>query len=132
MANLQLEIVTPLKILIETEVSNVTLPGTMGAMGILPNHIPIITTLKSGALVYQEGSQTSAVAVHGGYAHVTNDKVIVLAEVAEFAKDIDLSQAQQAGQSANTALKSASAEEAPKIQAELDWAEAQIEAAKMK
>ncbi|MBF0289850.1 MAG: F0F1 ATP synthase subunit epsilon [SAR324 cluster bacterium] len=95
--SLQLEIVTPQQKFIEEDsVDSVTLPGTEGELGILPEHIPLLTSLASGVLSYQSGNERKALAIHGGYAQVENNRVTVLAELAERAEDIDVSRAQDA------------------------------------
>ena len=67
--SLQLEIATPQrKILEEETVDAVTLPGSEGELGILPEHVPLITTLDSGILSYQTGNRRQALAIHWGYA----------------------------------------------------------------
>ncbi len=103
--SLQLEIVTPQQKFIEEDsVDSVTLPGTEGELGILPEHIPLLTSLASGVLSYQTGNQKKALAIHGGYAQVENNRVTVLAELAEKAENIDVSRAQNAEKRARDTL----------------------------
>ncbi|MBF0350527.1 MAG: F0F1 ATP synthase subunit epsilon [SAR324 cluster bacterium] len=97
MANqLQLEIVTPQKRILQTTTTSVTLPGSIGELGILPEHIPLLTTLNSGVLTYQDNGKTQAIAIHWGYAQVEGNRVTVLAQLAEPASEIDTTRAQTA------------------------------------
>ena len=84
MDKLQLEVLTPGRILLETEVDHVVLPGSMGEMGILPQHIPVVTMLNGGVLSYFVEQKQSYLAVQGGYAQVDNNRVTVLVERAAF------------------------------------------------
>ncbi len=101
---LQLEIVTPQQKLIDISVDSVTLPGTEGELGILPDHIPLLTTLHSGALIYRANDQKYSIAVHWGYAQVESNRVTILADVAEKGEDIDISRAQSAEKKAKDML----------------------------
>jgi len=105
-SQLQLAIVTPNKMVLETSAASVTIPGSEGEMGILPGHVPLITTLDSGVLLFQnEGkSKPRAIAIHWGYAQVDNDNVTVLAELAETAEEIDVLRAEVAKKKATEAL----------------------------
>jgi F-type H+-transporting ATPase subunit epsilon len=91
-----LEIVTPERIVVTDEVDEVVLPGIEGEFGVLPGHIPFLTALKVGELVYKKGSGAEHLAVSWGYVEVTADSVKVLAETAEKATEIDLSRAETA------------------------------------
>lgn len=88
-----LEIVTPEKRLVATEVDEVTAPGIWGEFGALPNHTPYLVQLDIGVLSYRIGSGRYFTSVIGGYAEVGPDKVTVLAEIAERAEDIDADRA---------------------------------------
>ena len=84
MANqLNLEVVTPTQMLISTKADSVILPGTVGELGILPSHIPLLTTLKAGSVVYHLNGQPHTVALSSGYAQVENDRITVLAKIEE-------------------------------------------------
>jgi F-type H+-transporting ATPase subunit epsilon len=88
--NLTLEIVTPEKTLLETEADYVTLPGIIGELGILPGHIPIVTGLQSGVLVYKNGNSEKKLAIHYGFAEISQDKISVLANTAELGEEINV------------------------------------------
>lgn len=104
---LSLEIVTPEKVILETETEYVTVPGFMGELGILPDHISLLTNLKSGVLKYKSNQNEKKVAIHYGYAEVCSNKVTVLTDIAELSEDIDLNRAKQAQQKKEEILKHA-------------------------
>ncbi len=102
---LTLQLVTPYKRVLSTEVDEVTAPGSLGELGVLPGHTPLLTTLKIGELSYRQGNETYHVAVNWGYLEVEDDKVNVLVETAEPADEIDLERARAALGRAEEALK---------------------------
>src|SRR5574340_694114 len=86
-----LEIVAPSRQVVRSErVDEVIAPGSEGEFGVLPGHTPFLTTLKIGKLSYREGSDWHHLAVDWGYAEVGPDRVVILAEGADRASDIDL------------------------------------------
>ena len=93
---LSLEIVTPQRKVLEAQTEWVTLPGSEGEMGILPEHIPLVTTLETGIVTYAGEQGNQSLAVHWGYAQVEKNRVTVLAELAESAEDIDVERARDA------------------------------------
>ena len=103
---LHLELVTPHRVLLEEQVDSVTLPGTEGELGILPQHVPLLTTLDTGILSYSFNGKKNTVAVHWGYAQVEGDRVRVLAELAEISSEIDLPRAKEAERKAKENLSS--------------------------
>ena len=104
---LSLEVVTPFRTVLNEDVDSVTLPGIEGELGILPEHVPLLTTLDTGIMSYVNGSgNTQAIAVHWGYAQVDGNNVRVLAELAETADEIDLPRAQEAEKKAKELLQS--------------------------
>jgi len=106
MANqLSLEVVTPHRTVLVEDVESVTLPGIEGELGILPEHIPLLTTLDTGIMSYKSSSgKTQAIAVHWGYAQVEGNSVRVLAELAETADEIDIERAKDAEKKAKDIL----------------------------
>jgi len=106
MANqLSLEVVTPHRTVLVEDVDSVTLPGIEGELGILPEHIPLLTTLDTGIMSYKNSSgKTLAIAVHWGYAQVEGNSVRVLAELAETADEIDIERAKDAEKKAKDIL----------------------------
>ena len=94
---LNLEVVTPHRTVLVEDVESVTLPGIEGELGILPEHIPLLTTLDTGIMSYKSSSgKTQAIAIHWGYAQVEGNSVRVLAELAETANEIDIKRAKDA------------------------------------
>ncbi len=90
------EITTPEKIVYSEEVDEVVLPTPQGEIGILPNHIPLVSLLSPGELRIKKGDDVVYMAVSGGFIEVRPDKVIVLADTAEQAEDIDEERAEEA------------------------------------
>ena len=96
MATMRLDIVTAEKLVYSDEVSSVVAPGAEGQLGILPNHAPLLTSLKPGELkVSKEGEETN-IAVSGGFLEVLKNVVTILADTAERAEDIDVERAEAA------------------------------------
>jgi len=91
-----LSIVTPDKQLVVEEVDQVNAPGSEGDLGILYDHAPILTNLRSGQLSYEKDGETVALVVSGGYLEVTDNRVTVLAETGEFLHEIDRERAERA------------------------------------
>jgi F-type H+-transporting ATPase subunit epsilon len=105
MAKLQVEIVTGERVILtEDDVDMVVAPGSDGSLGILPHHAPLITTLAAGELRVKKGGREESIIVFGGFMEVTPDKVIVLADTAERAEEIDLARAEAARGRAQTAI----------------------------
>ena len=103
---LQLEIVTPEKQAFSDEVDSVTLPGSEGELGVLPHHAPLVSTLGIGELRIRKGGTEESFAIVGGFLQVRPDKVVVMAETADMASEIDLEKAQDARRQAEAALES--------------------------
>ena len=96
MEGLRLDIVTPDKVVLNAEVDYVGAEGVDGQFGLLPQHAPMLSALKVGALYYRQGNETPGVFVSGGFAQISDNKVTILAESAELASDIDVERAQEA------------------------------------
>jgi F-type H+-transporting ATPase subunit epsilon len=77
---LQLDIATPERLLVGESVEFVTAPGSEGEFGVLPGHCPFLTSLRQGSVRYQTGGKTVELQISGGFAHVANDHVIILAD----------------------------------------------------
>ena len=86
---IRLRVVTPARAVVDTEVTELTAPGSEGELGILPQHVTFLGQLDVGILRYTEGGTAKELLVHGGYAEVIDDVVTVLADDAEFAEEID-------------------------------------------
>jgi F-type H+-transporting ATPase subunit epsilon len=115
---LMLEVATPTRLVVSEAVDEVVAPGALGYFGVLPGHAPFLTTLGVGELTYRKGRTERHLAVAGGFAEVRNDKVIVLADAAEFPEDIDLARAERARARAEQRLQGRAPE------SEVDYARA--------
>ena len=102
---LHLEIVTPERLVFDETVDAVTLPGSEGELGILPHHAPLVSTLGVGELRIRTGGQEEYFAIAGGFVQVLPDKVVVMAETADIASEIDLEKAAEARRDAERALE---------------------------
>jgi F-type H+-transporting ATPase subunit epsilon len=109
MATLHVEIVTQEKRLFSGEADMIIAPGGEGELGILPHHAPLLTTLKEGVLRVKQGGNEEYFTIGGGFMEVQPDHVVVLADVAEKADDIDIARAEEAKQRAEQMLKDRSA-----------------------
>jgi F-type H+-transporting ATPase subunit epsilon len=103
---LLLEIVTPEKLAFSDQVDAVVLPGSEGELGVLPHHAPLVSTLGAGELRLRKGGTEESFAIVGGFLQVLPDKVVVMAETADMAAEIDLEKAQEARRRAEAALES--------------------------
>ena len=102
---LLLEIVTPERLAYSEEVDSVQLPGVEGELGVLPHHAPLVSMLGVGELRIRKGGAEESFAIVGGFLQVRPDKVVVMAETADMASEIDLEKAQQARREAEQALE---------------------------
>lgn len=96
MAQMRVEIVTMERMVYAGEADVVLAPGVAGQLGILPKHAPLITQLGCGELLVRSGGQEQAFAVGGGFMEVLPDRVVVLADSAEAAAEIDVQRAEAA------------------------------------
>ena len=108
---LQLEVVTPERRVLAEAVNSVTVPGRNGDMQILPGHAALISELQTGVLAYNHGGTTQQLHVSGGFIEVNNDKVSVLAEIAERPEEIDAARARLAREHTEKQLSSWSGSE---------------------
>jgi len=102
---IRLDIVTPDRLVAHDAVTEVTIPGKNGYLGILPGHAPLLTELAAGELEYTSGGAKHTLVVDWGFAEVLGDRVIVLAESAERLEEIDLERAEKAKVRAEERLK---------------------------
>ncbi|MFN7133205.1 MAG: F0F1 ATP synthase subunit epsilon [Myxococcales bacterium] len=100
MASIHLDIVTPEKRVVSIEVDEVRAPGAEGQFGVRPGHTPFMTAIEPGELLFTAGGRTQRYAIGGGFIEVAGDKVIVLADTAEPAEEIDIERARRAGEDA--------------------------------
>ena len=104
---IKLEIVTPEKKVFDETVDSVTVPTATGEVGILPNHAPLISSLKSGILSYTNRGASEKLVVSGGFVEVSSNTVSVLTDVAERADEIDVEAARAERDSAQQVLGTA-------------------------
>jgi F-type H+-transporting ATPase subunit epsilon len=101
------EIVSQDRQVFSGEVDIVILPGTVGQMGILPHHTPLLTTLQYGIITVRKGKEEILFTVAGGIAEIQPDQVTVLADAAENIMEIDLARAEEARKRAEEMLRNA-------------------------
>jgi len=107
---LSVEIVTPDRIVYNEEIDFIVVPGIEGYLGVLPMHAPIVSGLDIGVLkVIIDGKETK-MAISGGFMEVNNDKVVVLADTAERADEVDVMRAKSARERAENRLANRTAE----------------------
>lgn len=87
--NLHLKVITPLALVVDEQVELVEGPGELGEFGILPGHVPFLTTLNPGFLKFKQGSETRSLIVHGGLAEISDDNVRILTDSTEDPSSID-------------------------------------------
>jgi F-type H+-transporting ATPase subunit epsilon len=127
-ATIKLEIVTPEAKTFSDDVDMVTLTGGEGEMGILPQHMPLMTELMAGEIIAQKSGETIFLAVGGGFVQVTGDRVSILTDMAIRAENIDEAAAEEARKRAEARLaQKLSDEDAAMVQASLTHALAQLE-----
>jgi F-type H+-transporting ATPase subunit epsilon len=102
---LLLEIVTPERLAYSDTVDSVQLPGVEGELGVLPHHAPLVSMLGVGELRIRKSGETESFAIVGGFLQVRPDRVVVMAETADMASEIDLERAQEARREAERALE---------------------------
>ena len=107
---LLLEVVTPDRLVLSTEADVVVCPGVEGQFGVLVGHIPFLSALDIGEMYYRKGGQTEYLAVAGGFAEVTGEKVTIVAEAAETGREIDVERAKRALERAEKRLAAAKTE----------------------
>lgn len=105
---IKFEIVTPEGVVLKEEVIQVTVPTREGEITVLPNHIPLVAMLKPGVIeVKTKNGNVEVMSVAGGFLEVLKDKVVILADKAERAHEIDLARAEQARLRAEETMKQA-------------------------
>ena len=115
---LLLEVVTPDRLVLSTEAEVVVCPGVEGQFGVLPGHIPFLSALEIGEMYYKNAGKTEYLAVSGGFAEVTGEKVTIVAESAEVGREIDVERAKRAQERAEKRLAAAKTEN-------IDWTRAE-------
>src|SRR3989338_7126232 len=132
MAKMKFKIASPERVVYESEVDSVTCSTEMGEITILPNHIPLVANLKPGELKTVNGEGEKFIAVSGGFVEVRpNNEVVILADAAEHAEEIDIAKAEQARERARKAMaeKTLSGEEYAATAAALERSLARLKVA---
>jgi F-type H+-transporting ATPase subunit epsilon len=93
---IKIEVVTPERVVATEEVDSITLPTKEGEITVLPGHISLVSILSPGVAEFKNEEEVKIMAVSGGFVEIINDKVIVLADTAEYAVEIDIDRAEQA------------------------------------
>ncbi|WP_417912324.1 F0F1 ATP synthase subunit epsilon [Candidatus Electronema sp. TJ] len=104
MAQIHLEVVTPSGPVVSEDVDIVTAPGTSGEFGVLANHAPLLTTIKTGVLHYKKDKEVKYLMVSSGFAEVSDNSVTFLVENAEYGHEIDVPRALRAKERAEKRL----------------------------
>ena len=105
--HIDLEIVTPDRLLVRRAGRRGEIPGAEGYFGVLPGHTPLLASLAVGEMWYRKGQERTYLAVAFGFAEVLPDRVTILARVAERAEDIDAARAEEAQTARRGALDAA-------------------------
>src|SRR5918993_3963934 len=106
--SIQLEIVTPDKLLVKEQVDEVQIPGSEGYFGVLPGHTPLLASLAVGEMWYRKGQEFTYLSLAFGFCEVLPDRITILAQLAERAEDIDVARAEEDRRRAEERLKNAS------------------------
>jgi len=104
MPSLKLDIVTAERTVYSEDVDTIIAPGMEGQLGILPHHAPLMTILQAGELIVRRGGEEDTLAISGGFLEVRPDRVIILADQAERAEEIDVDRAEAAKKRAEQRL----------------------------
>jgi F-type H+-transporting ATPase subunit epsilon len=126
---LLLEIVTPQGLVFSEEVDEVTSTGSEGEFGVLPGHVPFVTTLKIGMLSAKKGNQSFFFFANWGYAEVGPEKVLVLSDSAERSEDIDVERAKAAMKRAEERLRKAEEVDFARAESSLERAVTRVQVA---
>jgi F-type H+-transporting ATPase subunit epsilon len=108
--SIDLEIVTPDRLLVREQVDEVQIPGSEGYFGVLPGHTPLLAALAVGEMWYRKGQERTYLSIAFGFAEVLPDRVTILARLAEKAEEIDPERAESARKRAEERLAHAKAD----------------------
>jgi F-type H+-transporting ATPase subunit epsilon len=117
-AHIDLQIVTPDRLLVREQVDEVEIPGSEGYFGVLPGHTPLLAALAVGELWYRKGQAKTYLSIAFGFAEVLPERVTILARLAERAEEIDVDRAEAARQRAEERLS--------QYRSEIDYERARI------
>ncbi|TMC49036.1 MAG: F0F1 ATP synthase subunit epsilon [Chloroflexi bacterium] len=132
MAKLQVEMVTAEGRVLSQEADFVKAPGLDGELGVLPRHIPLMTPLRTGEVLVRNDGNEEYLFVAGGFLEVLPDKVVILADAAERAEDIDEQRAEEARRRAQQILEQKGEVESPEAAAALERAMFRLRVAELR
>jgi len=129
--SLRLSVVTPSRSVVDTDADSVVAPGSEGEFGVFPGHAPLLAALRAGVLSYSAAGKQSRLAIGGGFAEVTQERVTVLAPTAEAPEQIDPAEAETRRANAATALDEAGVaaplDEVARLREALERAQARVD-----
>jgi F-type H+-transporting ATPase subunit epsilon len=107
MSTIAVDIMTPERLVMQTQADSVVVPAVDGELGILPHHAPLLAQLEPGQIRLRKGNELELFAVSGGFVEVENNHIAIFAETAEMAHEIDAERARQAAEKAKAQMKAA-------------------------
>ncbi len=119
MAEINLEIITPEKIIYKDSVDSITVPGTKGMFQVLKDHAPLMSTIEIGVITLNKSDENTYLTTAGGTIEVLNNNVLILADSVEVIDDIDIDRAESAKTRAEENLKRKKEKEIDGVRAEL-------------
>jgi len=119
MAEINLEIITPEKIIYKDSVDSITIPGTKGMFQVLKDHAPLMSTIEIGVITVSKSDENTYLTTAGGTIEVLNNNVLILADSVEVIDDIDIDRAERAKTRAEENLKMKKEKEIDGVRAEL-------------
>jgi len=108
--SITVDILSPDRNVLHAQVDSVVVPAADGELGILSHHAPLVAQLQPGEIRLRTGDEIQYFAVSGGFLEVQNNHVVVLAETAEMAHEIDVERARQSAERAKAELRAPSAD----------------------
>jgi len=97
MSTIKFEIVTPERVVLKEEIQQITVPTKAGEITVLPYHIPLVASLQPGVIhIKKKNGEAEVISISGGFLEVLKDKIVILADTAERAEEIDLARAEEA------------------------------------
>ena len=105
MSKITFQLVTPERRLISEEIDSITCPTTEGQITVLPKHEPLVATLQHDELIVRNGQENHSIAVYGGFIEIRKDTVVILADSAEHAHEINVERAEEAKKRAEESMK---------------------------
>ncbi|HKC14647.1 MAG TPA: F0F1 ATP synthase subunit epsilon [Patescibacteria group bacterium] len=103
--SLQLQIITPLKSILNEQVDEIVVPTESGEITVLPSHVPLLTKIKPGEMIIKRNQKSSFFAITGGFLEVNDNNVTILADYAVRAEDIEVAKAKEAEERAKQTMK---------------------------